>query len=455
MVEAWQTHYVTAVSTLRELPAVDALVSSVSNQGLPRQLLIDLARSALEVARNEIREGGSADPYALATDLISSAASRRHRRLINATGVLLHTNVGRAPLSKAASEAMVAVAGYSNLEIDLESGNRGRRGSYSVDLLKTLTGAEDALVVNNNASAVLLTLTAIAAPGAVPVSRGELVEIGGSYRLPDVMAASGVRLIEVGATNRTRADDYRVALQLHNCRAVLKVHPSNYTIEGFAEETSLIDLKTVSVEAALPLVYDIGSGHLDADGAWLTPEDRKWLSAEPAVAQALVAGADLVTFSGDKLLGGPQAGIVVGSADLIGRLRSHPLFRAFRLGAYLDAGLAATLESYARGSVDDVPFWTMARRTYADLSIRAKRLATAIGGRVESGDSLIGAGSVPGATLASPQVTLDAPEGIQEKLLGAHTPVLARRREGALLFDLRTVDPSDDDGLASAVTQCL
>ena len=440
---------------LRDLPRVDDLVGQISSPDLPGSIAVELARTGLEIARSQITGGQPADIEEIVGDLVEATRLSRTRPVINATGVLLHTNLGRAPLSEAALDAMgTAGAGYTNLELDLGQGARGGRGSYVRQLLRSLTGAEDALVVNNNAAAVVLALAATAAGKEVPVSRGELIEIGGSYRLPDVMEISGVRLVEVGTTNRTRRGDYQTALQIHHCGAILKVHPSNFRLDGFTEEASVGELADLARTYEVPLIHDVGSGLLDHDAAWLERPISGWLSDEPAVRQTLEAGADVATFSGDKLLGGPQAGIAAGSHEVIGRMRKHPLARVLRIDAITDAALAATLDSYAREGIDEIPFWAMTRIRAAELTARLEPLESQIGGSIVAGESLIGAGSVPGVGIPTPQLVLNGEDNLYLGLLRAERPVAARRVEGNLVIDLRAVDSGDDLVVAEMVARC-
>jgi L-seryl-tRNA(Ser) seleniumtransferase len=343
---------------------------------------------------------------------------------------------------------------FSNVELNLRDGSRGGRGSYLADLLRLLTGAEDAFVVNNNASAVLLALAATARGQSVPVARGELIEIGGSYRLPEVMTISGAHLVEVGTTNRVRVGDYETALQTHTCSAILKVHPSNYRVEGFTEETSVTELAALAEERDAVLIHDVGSGLLDSDASWLGHPTPPWLDDEPAVRQSLEAGADLVTFSGDKLLGGPQAGIVVGAKDQVEPLRRDPLARALRISGPVEASLAATLESYANGDPDEIPFWRMARTPVEDVASRAERVSGALGGKLVEGESLVGAGSVPGTRIATTQIVLEEEDHLYLPLLRSVTPVATRREDGNLILDLRSVDPADDEVIADMVLKC-
>lgn len=438
----------------RNLPAVDQLAAKYAGR-LPPPLLADAARVALTEARNAIAAGD--DPN---VDETMVSIIRRKRRLagievINATGVLLHTNLGRASWSRGAAEnAMTAATSPSNLEMDLDSGDRSPRGGYVAELLSTLTGAEDAVVVNNNAAGLLLCLTATSAGRGVAVARGELIEIGGSFRLPQVMEMSGARLVEVGTTNRTRAEDYLLATQLHDIAALLKIHPSNYRLEGFTEQATVEQLGILARDDGIPLIYDVGSGLLDASTPWLDGPPPCWLRDEPAVRQSLQEGADLVTFSGDKLLGGPQAGIVVGSKTWISHIRDNPLTRALRVDGPTYAALGATLESFARRTVDDLPFWRQAMTSIEQVEQRARQIADALGGRVESGFSMVGAGSVPGTGIPSTIVFLDGDDHLFERLLASDHPVLTRRERGALVIDPRSFDSALDQTVIGSVIEC-
>jgi len=434
----------------RDLPSVDVLADRVESD-LPRALIVDAARVALEQARSDIANGVPPEPHQTARHVIRAMARGAGVRVINASGVLLHTNLGRAPWStRAIDRAAAAAVGYTNLELDIDTGERSRRGGYVERLLQKLTGADSALVVNNNASALLLALAATSKDKAVPVSRGELIEIGGSYRLPEVMEASGARLIEVGTTNRTRLGDYETAVQTYLCGAILKVHPSNYRVEGFTEETALDELSSLARANGLPLIYDIGSGLLDAEAPWLP----HWLRGEPGSRQALAAGVDLITFSGDKLLGGPQAGIMVGSEEIIATLRSNPLTRALRVDGVTYAALAATLEEYLDGDVSNLPFWRHALLEEDALRPRSEKLAEAVGGFVETGASRVGAGSAPGIDIPTPQVRLAGKHTLYETLLAEEQPILTRRDAGDLVIDLRAVDPDEDEAVAATILRC-
>ncbi len=452
----WHTLGVARTSNpYRDLPAVDELVIALGEIDLPRPLLVDSARSALDMARAQIAGGGTPDAHRLATDLVQGLRRSASHRVVNATGVLLHTNLGRAPLSlRAAEAARTAAVSYTNLELDLASGDRGRRGGYVRDLLRAMTGAEDALVVNNNAAAVLLALAAIASEKAVPVSRGELIEIGGSYRLPLVMEAGGARLVEVGTTNRTRLGDYETALQINECGAVLRVHPSNYSVEGFVAAVPLENLVALAHERGVPLIHDVGSGLIDETTPWLGKKLPPWLAGEPGVRQSIETGVDLVTFSGDKLLGGPQAGIMVGRQEVVERLRRHPLTRALRVDAMTDAALAATLEALAGGDALEIPFWRMATLSDGDLRPRVEQLAARIGGSVGDGASVVGAGSLPGVSIPTPLIALSGEDHLYGRLLGTEHPILTRRQGKDLLIDLRAVAPDEDDLIADMVARC-
>jgi len=439
---------------LQDLPRVDGLAQRLIEMGIPIRVAMSIARDSLEQARASILAGKPADPISRAIETADALLATRPTRVINATGVLLHTNLGRATVaSESASAASAAMTGYGNVEIDVATGRRGRRSAHAHRLLTSLTGAEAALVVNNNAGALLLALAAIAGHGNAVVSRGEEIEIGGSFRLPELMAASGAALVEVGTTNRTRLSDYeRVAA---DAAVILKVHPSNYRLEGFAESVSYADLAAFTNQAEVPLIADVGSGLLDENVPWLPGSPPSWLKEEPGVKQTLKAGADVVLFSGDKLLGGPQAGIAVGRAELIAKMARHPLARAVRIDGATHAALVATLEMYADDRGNEIPFWSMVALDPEELRVRHESLLSALGGagRVVIGESLPGAGSVPGETIPSPNLHLEGnADHLWERLLNASPPILARRRDGVLIIDLRTVDPGDDRLLVEALT---
>ncbi|HUO45360.1 MAG TPA: L-seryl-tRNA(Sec) selenium transferase [Acidimicrobiia bacterium] len=444
--------------TLRDLPSVDRLTNELFDERVPRSvvprpIVVEIARNALERARRDLGNGKETSFREMAIAALDQLEQARPLSVINATGVILHTNLGRALLSpEAAAAAAAAHTGYGNVEFDRSTGERGPRAAYTRRLAAVLTGSEDALVVNNNAGALFLVLMALAAERTVPVSRGEMIEIGGSYRLPELMSASGATLIEIGTTNRTRLADYRTALD-HQPALFLKVHPSNYRIEGFTEETQIDELAALGRETEIPVVFDAGSGLLDATTPWLPGPTPPWLAGEPGISQAIRVGSDLVLFSGDKLLGGPQAGIIVGRTDLISRLTRHPAARALRIDAATDAALAATLEAYASERAADLPLWRMATTDYQELAGRAQAIlaAAAVTGTVTAGESTLGAGSVPGAAIPTPLLQLAAPQTAFFSLLGADPPVLARRQGGHLLLDLRTVPPEADVHLVDAL----
>jgi L-seryl-tRNA(Ser) seleniumtransferase len=437
----------------RDLPSVDALGALLGAESdLPRPLVIAVARDAIEQARTAALAGETADPAVAAATRLQALADARPREVINATGVLLHTNLGRAPLPEPA-RSVTAPGGYTNVEFDLDEGHRGRRGRYVRALAAALVGAPAALVVNNNAGALLLALAAVARRGGrVAVSRGELIEIGGSFRLPELMTASGVRLVEVGTTNRTRIDDYERVIG--HVDAVLKVHPSNYRVEGFTEEVGFGALADLTKAAGTPFIADIGSGLLDTGTPWLPGGPPTWLSGEPGAVQTLSQGADVVLFSGDKLLGGPQAGIAAGSQSVIARMSAHPLARALRVpGATLES-LGEVLEMYATGRGSEIPFWEMASIPEADLEDRSRALLARSGasGTIVDGESLPGAGSVPGVAIPSRVIRLGGPpEATWQALLHHDPPIVASRRDGAVHLDLRTVDPRHDPLIATAL----
>jgi L-seryl-tRNA(Ser) seleniumtransferase len=437
------------------LPRIDDLVarSEALVESYGRRATTDALRSAVAAARSALRAGDRPDtaPDALVAAAAADLAARRPgppRAVVNATGVVVHTNLGRAPLSEAAVAAVDAAAGYCDLEMDLEGGGRGSRDARPAALLAEACDAEAAFAVNNAAAALVLGLAALAAGRQVLVSRGELVEIGGSFRLPDIMGASGARLVEVGTTNRTRASDF--ATTGDDVAMILAVHPSNYAIEGFTEAPTLSELRAVAAERRVPLVYDAGSG-------LLTDDDAPWSAAEPSMAGSLRDGADLVLASGDKLLGGPQAGLLAGRADLVDRCRRHPLARALRLDKLRIAALVRTLEAHLSGRRRSLPVWAMLEADPASLLRRAELLAGRVGGTVVEGASLVGGGAAPGREIPSPVVRLDAADVVllARRLRLGEPPVVVRVDAGAVWLDLRTVDPADDDLLAERVAATL
>lgn len=467
---------------LRGLPSIDELLElppALEAAGvLARPLIVNAVRAAVDGVRRAVLEGsGSNDdealylarPQGIETPegkalwgrLVARRLGRARRaqlgRVINATGVVLHTNLGRAPLSEAAIEAVREVAsGYSNLEYDLEAGARGSRHSYCEALLTELTGAEAAMVVNNNAAALLLVLSALASGRQVVISRGELIEIGGSFRIPDVLVQSGSTLVEVGTTNRTHRRDYEQAVGPETA-ALLKVHTSNYKVIGFTQTVSTKELAELAQERGIYLIEDLGSGVF-------VPTERFGLAHEPTVAEAVKAGADVVTFSGDKLLGGPQAGVIVGRREAVEACRRHPLARALRVDKMTLAALQATLRAYADGTPEAVPIWRMMAVSLEELRARAEGIARAIASEVEEGAvqlslarglSAVGGGSLPGETLPTWVVTVRmgalSPEPLAEALRGQAPPVIGRVENGALVLDPRALAPEEDLLVARAV----
>lgn len=452
---------------LRQLPSVDRVVAEVRARGrvtpVGHAFLVQVAREVVAEHRAALQDGRApgVDPERLLEAVESRILAATHpslRRVVNATGVLLHTNLGRAPLAPEAQQALLEAAGACNLELDLASGTRGSRQDHVAGLLRRLTGAEAALVVNNNAAAVLLTLSALAAGRDVVVARSEQVEIGGSFRMPEVMRAAGVRLVEVGTTNRVRLSDYESALSPQTA-LLLKVHRSNFRVVGFVSDVPVPELADLARRAGLPLAYDLGSGAL-------VDLRARGLPYEPTAPQAVREGADLVLFSGDKLLGGPQAGVVVGRADLVDVLRRHPLYRVVRMDKLDLAALEATLRLYLDpGTVwERVPVLRMLGASVDSLRARAEALArsfTRLGARAESTpcDSEAGGGSLPGTVLPSWGVSLHHPSlpahALAAALRAASPPVLARVQDDAVLLDLRSVLPEDDPVLEASVAAVL
>jgi L-seryl-tRNA(Ser) seleniumtransferase len=441
---------------LAQLPAVDALVRDerlsdlVATHGA--RVVVDAARTVVEEARAEALEGR---PLATTEDLCERVNRRfvirdrrRVRRVINATGVVLHTNLGRAPLSAEARHAVAEAAGYATVEYDLETGGRGSRTHHLGELAAELCGTPAATVVNNGAAALVLVLAALAHDREVVVSRGELVEIGGSYRLPEVMTAAGSRLVEVGTTNRTRIADYRAAVS-ERTGLLLKVHRSNFRIVGFTEEATLAELVALGRERDRPVVHDLGTGAL-------RPARTGPLAGEPSVEDAVRAGVDLVVVSADKLLGGPQAGVIAGDAALVERCRRHPLARAVRVDKLQRAALEATFAAHRRDPVPvDVPTVAMLHADTDELHERAARMAAELGpaARVVATTGLVGGGALPGTELPGWGVALDVadPDALAAGLRDVDPPVIGRVDEGALVLDLRTVPPPQDTELVDLV----
>jgi L-seryl-tRNA(Ser) seleniumtransferase len=456
---------------MRKLPAVDELLQHPLIRGwqsqLPRPMVVAAIRACLAQQREQLAKG--AEPLAddawgqLIIDRLSCMQRSQLQRVINASGVLLHTNLGRAPLSDQAVAALTQVAGeYSNLELDLQSGVRGARHGYGEWMLQLLTGAQAALVVNNGAAAILLALTALAAGSSVLLSRGQMIEIGGSFRIPEVMAQSGCHLHEVGTTNKTHLSDYATAIT-PNTAAILKVHTSNYKVIGFTGSPSTSELATLAHQHGLLFIEDLGSGVL-------IPTEKYGLTHEPTIQESLASGADIVTCSGDKLLGGPQAGIILGRQELVQRCRKHPLARALRVGKLTMAALQATLMHYLRQKEQAIPLWQMCSLPVEHIAERARALAERLitkwpidahwQVRVIPGLSPIGGGSLPGETLPTMLLSLTgknerAPERLMAMLRWYTPPVITRIEDEQLLIDLRTVAATDDEVLFKALDQVL
>jgi len=458
---------------LRQLPSVDELLRQPRlvnlASSIPRELLVEIAREVLAGVRDEImgNSGVSVIPVIL-SDLerviareVERILARTLQPVINATGVTLHTNLGRAPLAPAVLEEFRKTAiHYSNLEYDLETGARGRRDVHTSELLARMTGAEDAIVVNNCAAAILLVLAALAKDGEVLVSRGELIEIGDGFRIPEVMAQSGAILREVGTTNRTRIADYESAIS-EKTRLLLRVHPSNFQISGFTDKPSVEELVELSRRSNLPLVEDLGSGCL----VDLAPYGIH----EPTVRQSVQAGISLVTFSGDKLLGGPQAGIIAGKKEFVQRVRRHPLFRALRVDKLTIAALEVTLGSYQRSALDEIPALAMIRATPQEIEERSRSFIReltrslpmdGLAIEIADGESLAGGGSTPSQPLPSKVIRIRSIRGsssqIERRLrCGATASVIARVEDDSVILDLRTVFAEQETALAESLLAAL
>ncbi len=447
-------------SKFRHLPSVDRLISEDRikqlQESYPRDLVVDVIRQHLEQERASIASGS---PCPAINQIVESVCAEVQaltypslRPVINATGVILHTNLGRAPLSQEAIAAMESASrGYCNLEFDLESGARGSRHVHGEQSLCQLTGAEAALVVNNNASAVLLALTALAKRKEVIVSRGQAVEIGGGFRIPEVMRQSGAKLVEVGTTNCSYTEDYEQAVGSRTA-ALMRVHSSNFRVLGFTHSVSLEELVTLGNRYQLPVFDDLGSG-------CLLDTTRFGLDPEPMVQQSIALGASLAFFSGDKLLGGPQAGIIVGKRVLIDKLKRHPLARAVRIDKIRLAGLIATLAHYLRGeALTRVPVWRMISAPLEEIEKRAGLWAQALNGlaRLIDGESMIGGGSLPGGTLPTKLLAFGGPgrkkekdlaQALAESLRRQDPPVVGRISGNLLLLDPRSVPPEEDEAV--------
>jgi L-seryl-tRNA(Ser) seleniumtransferase len=448
-----------SIEQLRQRPAMLALEARYG-----RAALVDALRAEAAEVRERIARGGT--PSDAASAIETGAAIRlieglrpSLRRVINATGVIVHTNLGRAPLSRGAAERVAALgAGYTNLEYDLAEGGRGRRDVHANHLICRLTGAASSVVVNNNAAATMIVLAALAQGREVIISRGELVEIGGGFRVPDVMAQSGAILREVGTTNRTRAADYAAAIG-ERTALILRVHPSNFRITGFTERPSLEELVALGQRFHVPVAEDLGSGCL-ASGR----DTPAALGDEPVVSRSIQAGADVVMFSGDKLLGGPQAGIIAGTESAVSAVRKHPLMRALRVDKLTYAALEATLEDYVAGRASrTVPVARMIAMTPADIEPRANALAAAARAHgfetsIIDGASTIGGGSAPGSALPTRLVAVSHPAltaaELEARLRSQEPPVIARIENDCVLLDLRTVFAEDDNLLVAALRAC-
>jgi len=449
---------------LKNLPSVDALLSKPSLQKVllenERTFVVSLVRDYLASLRDKIRDG---EDCPTDEELIRRAVAYMEALLrpslfpvINGTGVIIHTNLGRALLSNEALESMVRVGqAYNNLEYKLEEGQRGSRYDHATHLLRLLTGAEDALVVNNNAGALVLVLSAFAKGRETLISRAHLVEIGGGFRVPDIMAQSGSRLVEVGTTNRTYLRDYQQALR-DETALILRVHASNFLITGFTTDPSLDELVQLGRAQGLPVVYDLGSGALLDTTAY-------GLAREPLVQESVSAGVDLTCFSGDKLLGGPQAGIIVGKQTLIAELRRHPLTRALRVDKTTLAALQATLLHYVRGEAErKIPVWRMIAATLEEIEARTAQIALALKEQglpatVVDGLSAIGGGSLPGQSLPTKllSIAVPHPSAAARRLRSASPPVIARIEDDRLVLDLRTVLPQQDEILQTILNDEL
>ena len=443
---------------MRSIPSIEqlrlrpALLALEARYG--RSAIVDALRAEAGAFRERAHDAaGAPDPSDAieqgTIDRLARTMGGSLRRVINATGVILHTNLGRAPLAPAAAERVARLSsGYTNLEYDLERGERGRRDVHAERLLCRLTGADAAIVVNNNAAATLLVLAALAAGREVIISRGELVEIGGGFRVPDVLAQSGAVLREVGTTNRTRLADYSAAIG-DRTALILRVHPSNFRIEGFTERPSVADLAALSQRFQIPLAEDLGSGYLGDESTFVPA-----LADEPRISSSIKAGVDVVMFSGDKLLGGPQAGIIAGRHALVTAIRRHPLMRALRVDKLTYAALEATLEEFAAGRAHStVPVARMLSMTAGEIAPRARALADTLSAHgllatVADGVSAIGGGSAPGTSLPTCIVQIRHPSlsasALEARLRGSTPPVIARIEHDQLVIDLRTVDPADD-----------
>ncbi|MCI0822467.1 MAG: L-seryl-tRNA(Sec) selenium transferase [Chloroflexi bacterium] len=452
-------------SPFKSLPSVEKVLSDNRVETLvqrySRQVVVDLVRSEIDTARQTILDGYAAPDFDRLVQAIEESAETNWREwpvhVINATGVILHTNLGRAPLSREATDAARRAAlGYSDLELDLDTGRRGSRQAHISNLMAEVTGAEAAIVVNNNASALLLGLAALASGKEVIVSRGEAVEIGGGFRVPDVLRQSGATLIEVGTTNRTYARDFEEAIT-ENTGAILAVHASNFRITGFTHAPELSELVELGARHSVVVLHDLGSGCLLDTTAY-------GLAHEPMAQESIQAGVGLGFFSGDKLLGGPQAGIIAGKRQLIDIVARHPLARAVRIDKMSMAALAATVLHYIKGEAEEkVPIWRMIAMPEGEVASTAERWQAKLGGQasVESAMSTIGGGSLPGETIGSWVVVIDCrnrpggAEALANALRHGDTPVIGRIEDERVLLDPRTVLPEEEEPLLAVVTDAI
>lgn len=448
------------MTSLRDLPSVEELLQRAGDliADFGRPLTLEALRATLAQVRTGFKQD-PASPLPPAEEILSRAAARLQEwtlptlvPVINASGVIIHTNLGRAPLSRATIEAMQTVSlGYSNLEYDLGSGRRGSRLVHAEGVLQRLTGAESALVVNNNASAVMLALAALSKRKRAIIARTQLVEIGGGFRVPDVMKQSGAKLVEVGTTNRVHPEDYGQAL-LEGAGVVMRAHRSNFKITGFTAEPALKEIVDLAHAAGVPVIDDLGSGAL-LDTA------QYGLAHEPTVQESLEAGVDVVCFSGDKLLGGPQAGIIVGRKDLIARIKKHPLARAVRADKVALAGITATLLHYLKDEAErEIPIWSMISMEPAQIKTRAEAMRKTLGqGEVVESESTVGGGSLPGESMRTWVLVLDvsSPDKFTARLRDSNPPVIARTEKDRVLLDPRTVLPGQDETLLSILRSLI
>ncbi|MBI5034280.1 MAG: L-seryl-tRNA(Sec) selenium transferase [Chloroflexi bacterium] len=447
---------------LRQLPSVDSLMQDHTLRDLAQRyghaVIVDACRATLDATRQEILNGADAPMPALLIDNVRQRAERAVRPslvpVINATGVIIHTNLGRAPLSDDTIAAMkTAAQGYSNLEYDLDAGERGSRHAHAESIIMRLTGAEAAVVVNNNAAAVMLILATFARGKQVIISRGQLVEIGGGFRVPEVMKQSGAALVEVGTTNRTYIADYARVIS-DETALLMRVHTSNFKMVGFTHEASLEELASLAHEKNLLCADDLGSGALIDTTTY-------GLAHEPMPQESLAAGADLVSISGDKLLGGPQAGIIIGKKNAIDALKKHPLTRALRVDKVTLAGLQATLLHYLKNeAIKKIPIWSMIAATREELDARAHKIVEQLAdAKIEASivdtESTIGGGSLPGETLPSRAVAIAvaSPDDFAARLRRTNPPIVARIEENRIILDPRTVLPAEQDALLSGIIQ--